>query len=179
MELNKLIPSKRLGYFTLLQAFGNSPFLPFKGRFLNLFWYDAHPSKYFDTTEIKGRQALCLSVIKTQAHKQRYWMQPAAHSDSRWCYGHHDPAPYTRRRGLSRSALCRLAHDLKGNNDLLSLTQPDIICDIHRAYLDAGADIIETNTFNSTTISQADYRDGGISRGDQCCLCPARAQSRR
>ena len=40
--------------------------------------------------------------------------------------------------------------DLKGNNDLLSLTQPDIICDIHRAYLEAGADIIETNTFNST-----------------------------
>ncbi len=44
--------------------------------------------------------------------------------------------------------------DIKGNNDLLSLTQPDIICDIHRAYLEAGADIIETNTFNSTTISQ-------------------------
>ena len=54
--------------------------------------------------------------------------------------------------------------DLKGNNDLLSLTQPDIICDIHRAYLDAGADIIETNTFNSTTISQADYDMQAISR---------------
>ena len=47
--------------------------------------------------------------------------------------------------------------DLKGNNDLLSLTQPDIIRDIHKAYLDAGADIIETNTFNSTSISLADY----------------------
>lgn len=47
--------------------------------------------------------------------------------------------------------------DLKGNNDLLSLTQPDIIRQIHHAYLDAGADIIETNTFNSTKISQADY----------------------
>ena len=54
--------------------------------------------------------------------------------------------------------------DLKGNNDLLSLTQPEIICDIHRAYLDAGADIIETNTFNSTTISQADYEMQAISR---------------
>ena len=54
--------------------------------------------------------------------------------------------------------------DLKGNNDLLSLTQPQIICDIHRAYLDAGADIIETNTFNSTTISQADYDMQAISR---------------
>jgi 5-methyltetrahydrofolate--homocysteine methyltransferase len=47
--------------------------------------------------------------------------------------------------------------DLKGNNDLLVLTQPDIIRDIHRAYLEAGADIIGTNTFNAQAISQADY----------------------
>jgi 5-methyltetrahydrofolate--homocysteine methyltransferase len=47
--------------------------------------------------------------------------------------------------------------DLRGNNDLLVLTQPGVIADIHRAYLEAGADIIETNTFNSTAISQADY----------------------
>jgi 5-methyltetrahydrofolate--homocysteine methyltransferase len=49
-------------------------------------------------------------------------------------------------------------HDLKGNNDLLILTQPKIIRDIHTAYLEAGADIIETNTFNSNSISMADYR---------------------
>ena len=48
--------------------------------------------------------------------------------------------------------------DLKGNNDLLTLTQPQIIANIHRAYLEAGADLIETNTFNSTTLSQADYK---------------------
>ncbi len=48
--------------------------------------------------------------------------------------------------------------DLKGNNDLLVLTQPDIIRDIHTAYLDAGADIIETNTFNATSIAMADYQ---------------------
>lgn len=48
-------------------------------------------------------------------------------------------------------------HDLKGNNDLLSITQPEIIKDIHRQYFAAGADIVETNTFNSTSISQADY----------------------
>ncbi len=48
--------------------------------------------------------------------------------------------------------------DLKGNNDLLSLTQPQIIKDIHKAYLEAGADIVETNTFNSTSISLADYQ---------------------
>ena len=47
--------------------------------------------------------------------------------------------------------------DLKGDNDLLSLTQPDVIYDIHKAYLDAGADIIETNTFNATRASQSDY----------------------
>ena len=54
----------------------------------------------------------------------------------------------------------RFAHlpgQLAGNNDLLSLTRPDIIADIHRRYLAAGADIIETNTFNATRISQADY----------------------
>lgn len=47
--------------------------------------------------------------------------------------------------------------NLKGNNDLLNLTRPDVIGHIHRAYLEAGADIIETNTFNSTRISQSDY----------------------
>ncbi len=54
------------------------------------------------------------------------------------------------------------ARDLKGNNDLLSLTQPAIIESIHRQYLEAGADIIETNTFNSTAISQADYGLEGL-----------------
>ena len=47
--------------------------------------------------------------------------------------------------------------DLKGNNDILSITRPNIIKEIHAAYLEAGADIIETNTFNSTSISQLDY----------------------
>jgi 5-methyltetrahydrofolate--homocysteine methyltransferase len=47
--------------------------------------------------------------------------------------------------------------DLQGNNDLLTLTQPDAIRAIHRAYFEAGADIVETNTFSSTTIAQADY----------------------
>jgi 5-methyltetrahydrofolate--homocysteine methyltransferase len=55
-------------------------------------------------------------------------------------------------------------HDLKGNNDLLVLTQPEIIIAIHNAYLEAGADIIETNTFNSQSISQSDYRLADIAR---------------
>ena len=46
---------------------------------------------------------------------------------------------------------------LRGDLDLLSITQPDLIEEVHRQYLDAGADIIETNTFNATAISQADY----------------------
>lgn len=48
--------------------------------------------------------------------------------------------------------------DLKGCNDLLSLTKPDVIREIHQAYLEAGADIIETNTFNATSVSMADYQ---------------------
>lgn len=48
--------------------------------------------------------------------------------------------------------------DVKGNNDLLSITQPQIIRDIHRAYFEAGADIVETNTFNGTSIAMADYQ---------------------
>ncbi len=47
--------------------------------------------------------------------------------------------------------------DLKNNSDLLSLTQPHIIDEIHRQYLEAGSDVIETNTFNSNAISMADY----------------------
>lgn len=66
-------------------------------------------------------------------------------------------------RGSSESAgefhsmLCNHHHDVRGDNDLLVLSQPHIILGIHRQYLAAGADIIETNTFSSTSIAQADY----------------------
>ena len=53
---------------------------------------------------------------------------------------------------------------VKGNNDMLSLTQPEAIKEIHRAYFAAGADIVETNTFNSTTIAMADYEMESHSR---------------
>src|SRR5262245_10737690 len=49
------------------------------------------------------------------------------------------------------------ARDLRGDNDLLNVTRPDIISGIHRQYLDAGSDIIETNTFSSNCVAQADY----------------------
>lgn len=55
------------------------------------------------------------------------------------------------------AALSDHPHDLKGNNDLLCLTKPALVEEIHRDYFNAGADIVETNTFSSTTIGQADY----------------------
>ncbi len=54
--------------------------------------------------------------------------------------------------------------DLQGDNDLLCLTRPDIVAGVHRAYLEAGADIVETNTFTSTRISQADYGLAALAR---------------
>ena len=63
-------------------------------------------------------------------------------------------------------------HELKGNNDLLVITRPDVIYDIHMQYLAGGADIIETNTFNGTTISQADYELQAPEEVRHClCAC--------
>jgi 5-methyltetrahydrofolate--homocysteine methyltransferase len=56
------------------------------------------------------------------------------------------------------------SHPVKGNNDLLSLTRPDVIEQIHREYLEAGADIIETNTFSANPVSMADYEMAGLAR---------------
>jgi 5-methyltetrahydrofolate--homocysteine methyltransferase len=61
-------------------------------------------------------------------------------------------------RGPATCGLQGHAHDLKGDNDLLALTNPDVIRAIHNEFLAAGADIIETNTFNATRIAQADYK---------------------
>src|SRR5450830_1994589 len=54
--------------------------------------------------------------------------------------------------------------DVKGNNELLSLTRPDVISSIHERYLAAGADLIETNTFGATSIAQADYDMANLAR---------------
>src|SRR5215213_8206982 len=56
------------------------------------------------------------------------------------------------------------SRELRGNNDLLSLTQPRLVRDIHAQYLAAGADIIETNTFNSTSVALADYDMQALAR---------------
>jgi 5-methyltetrahydrofolate--homocysteine methyltransferase len=62
------------------------------------------------------------------------------------------------------SVLRTSTSDVKGNNELLSLTRPDVIRDIHADYLAAGADLIETNTFGATTIAQADYDMADLAR---------------
>ena len=54
--------------------------------------------------------------------------------------------------------------DVKGNNELLSLTRPDVIRDIHEGYLAAGADLVETNTFGATSVAQADYGMADLAR---------------
>ena len=67
--------------------------------------------------------------------------------------------------------------DVKGNNELLSLTRPDVITDIHEAYLAAGADMIETNTFGATTVAQADYDMADLAI--EMNLCVRQAGARR
>ncbi|MDR1789235.1 MAG: homocysteine S-methyltransferase family protein [Opitutaceae bacterium] len=74
--------------------------------------------------------------------------------------------------------------DLRGNNDVLNLTRPEIVEGVHAAYFEAGADMVETNTFNSTSVSQADYGLEGIvaelnTAGAACALRAARAAERR
>ena len=80
-------------------------------------------------------------------------------------HGHDDPAAQILRRRFSRATrFADWPRDLRGNNDLLILTQPDAIRDIHLAYFQAGADIVETNTFSCTTIAQADYGMESLAR---------------
>ncbi|MCW1977132.1 homocysteine S-methyltransferase family protein [Xanthomonas campestris] len=85
---------------------------------------------------------------------QRHDLQESDYRGTRFSEG------YDSAQGHVHGAGCDHApqgHDLKGNNDLLLLSSPEIIAGIHRAYLDAGTDLLETNTFNATSVSQADY----------------------
>ena len=83
---------------------------------------------------------------------QRHELQEADYRGERFAGGYdHAHHPHPDGHGP------HCGHDLKGNNDLLLLTRPEIIAAIHRAYLEAGADLVETNTFNATSVSQADY----------------------
>jgi 5-methyltetrahydrofolate--homocysteine methyltransferase len=81
---------------------------------------------------------------------QRHRLEEADYRGERFADGCDRDHPHAHGAGCS--------HDLKGNNDLLLLTRPEVIAAVHSAYLEAGADLVETNTFNATAISQADYR---------------------
>jgi 5-methyltetrahydrofolate--homocysteine methyltransferase len=87
---------------------------------------------------------------------QRHSLDEAAYRGERFAKGY-DGLRFSEGHAHGSGCGCE-SSDLKGNNDLLTLTQPDVIAGVHRAYLAAGADLIETNTFNSTAVSQADYR---------------------
>ena len=86
---------------------------------------------------------------------QRHELDEAGYRGTRFAEGY-DGQHFA--EGHHHGPDCGCGGDLKGNNDLLTLSQPQLIADIHRTYLDAGADLLETNTFNSTRISQADYQ---------------------
>ena len=87
---------------------------------------------------------------------QRHELQEADYRGERFAQGY--DALFAA-EGHAHGAGCGCgSHDQRGNNDLLTLTRSDIISAIHRQYLEAGADLVETNTFNSTSISLADYR---------------------
>src|SRR5690348_15614031 len=86
---------------------------------------------------------------------QRHELQESDYRGDRFAHGYD---VLFAEDGHSHGAGCGCeGHDQRGNNDLLTLTRPDLIGDIHAAYLTAGADLVETNTFNSTSVSLADY----------------------
>ncbi|PPU02841.1 homocysteine S-methyltransferase family protein [Xanthomonas arboricola] len=87
---------------------------------------------------------------------QRHDLQERDYRGSRFADGYDSAQVHVHGPGCDH-AHAPQGHDLKGNNDLLLLSRPEIIAGIHRAYLDAGADLLETNTFNATSVSQADY----------------------
>lgn len=87
---------------------------------------------------------------------QRHELQEADYRGERFAQGY--DALFAQQGHVHGPGCGCEGHDQRGNNDLLTLTRPQIIRDIHAAYLEAGADLVETNTFNSTSISLADYR---------------------
>lgn len=87
---------------------------------------------------------------------QRHDLQEPDYRGTRFADGYDSAQVHVHGAGCDH-AHAPEGHDLKGNNDLLLLSRPEIIAGIHRAYLDAGADLLETNTFNATSVSQADY----------------------
>jgi len=88
---------------------------------------------------------------------QRHDLQEADYRGARFAKGFDSAHVHDGKCGHAVAQVDADAHDLKGNNDLLLLSNPQVIADVHTAYLEAGADLLETNTFNATSVSQADY----------------------
>ena len=122
----------------------------------------AHPSANFSNkTWLKPERAEAL--IKALGERiliidgamgtmiQRHRLEEADYRGERFAEG------YDSARAGTHIHDAQCGHDLKGNNDLLLLTKPEVIADVHTQYLEAGADLVETNTFNATSVSQADY----------------------
>ncbi len=84
---------------------------------------------------------------------QRHGLEEADYRGERFAGGY----DHAHGAGCAHAGVEPEGHDLKGNNDLLLLSKPEVIAQIHTAYLEAGADLVETNTFNATSVSQADY----------------------
>jgi 5-methyltetrahydrofolate--homocysteine methyltransferase len=82
---------------------------------------------------------------------QRHRLEEADYRGERFADG------FDRKHDDAHGHGAQCGHDLKGNNDLLLLSKPEVIADVHTQYLQAGADLVETNTFNATSVSQADY----------------------
>jgi len=110
-----------------------------------------HPARVQKLSDALSRRILVIDgAMGTMV--QSYRLEENDYRGERFADGfdrEHEPA---------RDANANPGGDLKGNNDLLTLTRPDVIAAIHAAYLDAGADLVETNTFNATAVSQADYK---------------------
>ena len=116
---------------------------------LHLPWL--HPARAEALREALARRILVIDgAMGTMV--QSYRLDESDYRGERFAEG------FDRRHEPDRDATSQPGIDLKGNNDLLTLTRPDVIGAIHAAYLDAGADLVETNTFNATAVSQADYR---------------------
>ena len=114
-----------------------------------------HPARVAALEDALARRILVIDgAMGTMI--QRHELQEADYRGERFAEGY--DAPFAA-EGHAHGPGCGCeAHDQRGNNDLLTLTRPDIIRGIHAAYLEAGADLVETNTFNSTSVSLADYR---------------------
>ncbi len=88
---------------------------------------------------------------------QRHRLEEADYRGARFVDGYDSAHVHDGRCGHGIESHTPEGHDLKGNNDLLLLSKPEVIAEVHTQYLEAGADLVETNTFNATSISQADY----------------------